>query len=320
MFRVNFLLMNGNTLPQTHKPAIETPSDFRSGFVAVIGRPNVGKSTMVNSVIGQKVSAVSDKPNTTRNRITGILTREDFQIVFLDTPGIRKKSKGKLQKAMVQTSMNSITESDAPLLVIDAEMPFCREDKFIIENIHSPFILAINKIDLIKKAELLRIISTAAQYGDRIKDIVPVSAIKQDGIKELVGVITKYLSRGEKYFPDDVYTDQSERFLAAEIIREKVFELTRDEIPYRTAVMVETFKENPRKGIIEISAVVFVERKSHKGIIIGKKGELLKKAGSRSRLEIESILGTKVFMNLWVKVKERWSENENLMKEIGYLG
>ncbi len=311
--------MREETLPQDEKVAIEKPDDFRSGFVAVIGRPNVGKSTLVNAVIGRKVSAVSDKPNTTRNRITGILTRSDCQIVFLDTPGIHKKRRGKLQKAMVQTSMNSTAEADSSLLMIDARRPFCQEDEFIIKTLSKPFILVINKIDLIRKTEILNIITSAAKYGDSIKEIMPVSAVDLDGIEELVEVIKKNLPKGKKYFPDDMYTDQSERFLAAEIIREKIFELTREEIPYRTAVMVEKFQENPHKGIIEIDAVVFVERKTHRGIVIGKRGELLKEAGSRSRVEIENILGTKVFMKLWVKVKERWTESESLMREIGYL-
>lgn len=311
--------MSEETLPQDEKVAIKKPDDFRSGFVAVIGRPNVGKSTLVNSIIGRKVSAVSDKPNTTRNRITGILTQTDCQIVFLDTPGIRKKRKSKLQKAMVQASMNSIIEADTSLLVIDAKNPFCHQDEFITENLSKSFILVINKIDLIRKTEILNIITSAAKYGDKIKEVVPVSATEWDGIEELVEVIKKNLSKGRKYFPDDMYTDQSEKFLAAEIIREKIFELTREDIPYRTAVMVERFQENPRKGIIEISAVVFVERKTHRGIVIGKGGHLLKEAGSRSRVEIENILGTKVFMELWVKVKERWTESESLMREIGYL-
>lgn len=306
--------MDPNSL--TYK--VEQTDNFRSGFIAVVGRPNVGKSTIVNSIVGRKVAAVSNKPNTTRNRITGIRTCTDSQLVFLDTPGIHK-TKGKLQKAMVQTSMNSIAEADVLLLVIDAERPFVQGDKFIIENLSKPCILAINKIDLVKKSAILEILNSTVEYRDKFKESVPVSAVEHDGIGELVNVIAGELPEGKKYFPDEIYTDQPERFLIAEIIREKIFNLTRDEIPYKTAVLVEEFKENPHKGIIRISATIYVERKSHKGIIIGKKGELLKKAGNQSRLEIESILGTKVFMELWVKVKERWTENESLIRDIGYL-
>ena len=296
----------------------EKINGFKSGYISVIGRPNVGKSTIVNSIVGQKVSAVSNKPNTTRNRITGILTYPDSQLIFLDTPGIHR-AKGKLQKAMVKTSMNSIAEADVLLMVINAEKPFFQGDRLVIENLPKPSILAINKIDLIKKTEVLRIINSAKEYEDKFTEIIPVSAVKRDGIEELINIIINNLPEGKRYFPDDMYTDQPERFLAAEIIREKIFNLTRDEIPYKTAVLVEEFNENPKKGIIKIGATVLVERRSHKGIIIGKKGELLKKIGNQSRLEIEKILGTKIFMELWVKVKEKWTENENLIKEIGYL-
>ena len=304
--------------PQEIKIDVKTKK-FKSGFISVIGRPNVGKSTIVNSIVGEKVSAVSNKPNTTRNRITGILTSHDSQLIFLDTPGIHR-AKGKLQKAMVQTSMNSIAEADVLLVVIDAQRPFAQGDKFIIENLPKPSILAVNKIDLIKKEEILEIIKSATDYRNKFTDIIPISALRNDGTAELVEIILKNLPEGgNKYFPDDMYTDQPERFLVAEIIREKIFNQTRDEIPYKTAVMVEEFKENPKKGIIKIGATVFVERKNHKGIIIGKSGELLKSVGSQSRVEIERILGTKVFLEIWVKVKEKWTENESLIREIGYI-
>lgn len=296
----------------------ESQKVFKSGFIAVIGRPNVGKSTLVNSVIGEKVAAVSNKPNTTRNRIRGIYNTKNSQMIFLDTPGI-EQARGKLQKSMVQASMNSIDEADIILMVIDATRPFARGDREIIKNITTPVILVLNKIDKIIKHELLPIIKRANEYGEKISDIIPVSAIKSDGVEELKNVLEKKLPEGVRYFPDDIYTDQPEKFLAAEIIREKIFNLTKEEIPYKTAVMVEEFIENPDKGIIRIAAVIFVERKSHKGIIIGKQGEMLKTVGNQARLEIESILGTKVFLELWVKVKEKWTENESLIREIGYL-
>jgi len=297
---------------------VKKESNFKSGFISVVGRPNVGKSTIVNSIVGEKVSAVSNKPNTTRNRITGILNLPGSQLIFLDTPGIHR-AKGKLQKAMVQTSMNALAEADLLVVVIDAQRPFIQGDRFIIDNLPKQSILVINKIDLVKKSEILTIINSAGEYEDKFKEIIPISALRSDGTSELVKIIVENLPEGKKYFPDDMYTDQPERFLVAEIIREKLFNLTRDEIPYKTAVLVEEFIENTNKGIIKIGATVFVERKNHKGIIIGKKGELLKTVGNQSRLEIEKILGTRVFIEIWVKVKEKWTENESLIREIGYL-
>lgn len=283
-----------------------------------MGRPNVGKSTLVNSLVGEKVAAVSSKPNTTRNSIKGILNTENCQMVFLDTPGI-EKARGKLQKAMVQSSMNSLNEADTVMMVIDATRPFIKGDRYIIENIPKPVLLVLNKIDKIKKHQLLPIIEQSKEFGDKIAEIVPVSALNYEGIDDLKAVIESRMTEGPRYFPEDMYTDQPERFLAAEIIREKIFNLTKEEIPYKTAVVVEEFKENLRKGIIRIAATIIVERKSHKGIVIGKNGAMLKKVGNQARLEIESILAAKVFLELWVKVKEKWTENESVIREIGYL-
>lgn len=296
----------------------ETKKVFKSGFIAVIGRPNVGKSTLVNSVVGEKVAAVSNKPNTTRNRIRGIYNSKNCQMIFLDTPGI-EQARGKLQKSMVQASMNSIDEADVIVMVIDSTRPFARGDREILKNLTTPVVLVLNKIDKIIKHELLPIIEKAGEYGEKISEIIPVSAVKSDGIEELKSILEQKLPEGVRYFPDDIYTDQPEKFLVAEIIREKIFNLTKEEIPYKTAVMVEEFKENPDKGIIRIAAVIFVERKSHKGIVIGRQGEMLKTVGNQARVEAESILGTKVFLELWVKVKEKWTENESLIREIGYL-
>ncbi len=296
----------------------ETKKEFKSGFIAVIGRPNVGKSTLVNSVVGQKVAAVSNKPNTTRNRIKGIYNTKNCQMIFLDTPGI-ERARGKLQKSMVQASMISIDEADIIIMVVDATRPFTRGDRDIIENITKPVVLVLNKIDKIIKHELLPVIERAKGFGEKISEIIPVSATKSDGLEELKSVIESRLPDGARYFPDDIYTDQPEKFLCAEIIREKIFNLTKEEIPYKTAVMVEEFNENSEKGIIRIAATVLVERKSHKGIVIGKQGEMLKTVGSQARVEIESILATKIYLELWVKVKEKWTENESLIREIGYL-
>jgi len=296
----------------------ETKKEFKSGFIAVIGRPNVGKSTLVNTIVGEKVAAVSNKPNTTRNRIKGIYNTNDCQMIFFDTPGI-ERARGKLQKSMVQASLNSIDEADIIIMVVDAARPFIKGDREIIKNVNEPVVLVLNKIDKIVKHELLPIIERVKLFSEKISEIIPVCATKNNGIDTLKTVIQRKLPEGVRYFPDDIYTDQPEKFLVAEIIREKIFNLTKEEIPYKTAVMVEEFKENTEKGIIRIAATVLVERKSHKGIVVGKKGEMLKIVGSQARVEIESILGTKIFLELWVKVKEKWTENESLIREIGYL-
>ncbi len=290
---------------------------FKSGFVTVIGRPNVGKSTLINALVGEKIAAVSDKPNTTRNRILGIRTLPDSQLIFLDTPGIHK-AKGPLGKAMVHTAMSAIQEADIILTMVEVKDPFGKGDSFIIESLPKPSILVINKIDTIKKNEILHIIKSSQRFANKFIDIIPISAVNSDGIQELLDTIVKYLPEGPKFFPDDMITDQPERFIAAEFIREKIFTLTQQEIPYQTAVVIEEFKEYPDKNIINISAVIYVERQNHKGIIIGKKGAMLKEIGSLARADIERILGTKVFLELWVKVKDKWSHRENLIREFGY--
>lgn len=290
---------------------------FKSGFITVVGRPNVGKSTLTNALVGEKIAAVSDKPNTTRNRILGIRTLPDAQLIFLDTPGIHKP-KGTLGKAMVHTAMDAVQEADVIVMMVEIKDPFGKGDSFIIESLPKPAILVINKIDTIKKNEILHIIKHSQQFEDRFTDIIPISALNADGTQELLDTIIKHLPEGPKFFPDDMITDQPERFIAAEFIREKIFTLTQQEIPYQTAVVIEEFEEVPEKNIINISALIYVERQNHKGIIIGKKGEMLKEIGSLARTDIERILGTKVFLQLWVKVKDKWSHRENLIREFGY--
>ncbi len=292
-------------------------NSFKSGFITVIGRPNVGKSTLINALVGEKIAAVSDKPNTTRNRILGIRTLPNAQLIFLDTPGIHK-ARGKLGKAMVQTAMGAVQEADVILMMVEVKEPFGRGDTFIIENLSKRAILAINKIDTIKKNELLPILDASKEFEGKFSDIIPISAMNADGTQELLDTIVKYLPEGPKYFPDDMYTDQPERFLVAELIREKIFTLTQREIPYQTAVVIEAFEEEPQRNLINISAMIYVQRQNHKGIIIGKKGEMLKEIGSLARADIERILGTKVYLELWVKVKEKWSERDNLIREFGY--
>ncbi|MGB3729994.1 MAG: GTPase Era [Thermodesulfobacteriota bacterium] len=292
-------------------------AEYRSGFITVIGRPNVGKSTLINELVGEKISAVSDKPNTTRNRILGIRTLPNAQLIFLDTPGIHKPQ-GTLSKAMVNTALGAVQEADVIVMMVEVKEPFGRGDSYIIKNLSKQAILVINKIDTIKKNEILPILEASNEFEGKFKDIIPISAVNSDGTQELMDTIIKYLPEGPKYFPEDMITDQPERFIAAEFIREKIFTLTQQEIPYHTAVVIEEFTEMPEKHIIKISAVIYVERPNHKGILIGKKGEMLKEIGSLARADIEKILGTKIFLELWVKVKDKWTDRENLIKEFGY--
>ncbi|MGQ0793998.1 MAG: GTPase Era [Deltaproteobacteria bacterium] len=293
-------------------------NNFRSGFVSIVGRPNVGKSTLLNALVGEKIAAVSNRPNTTRNRVLGIKTLPDVQLVFLDTPGIHK-AKGYLGRAMVQTAMNAISEADVIVMMIEVDEPFGRGDAFIIENLPKPAILVINKIDTIRKGAILDIIAESQRFGGKFLEVVPISALASDGIGDLLSTIIKYTEPGPKFFPDEMITDQPERFIAAEFIREKIFSLTREEIPYKTAVVIESFEDAADdKKLVRISAVIYVERDNHKGIIIGKKGEMLKQVGSLARADIERVLGAKVFLELWVKVKERWSDDPNLIREFGY--
>lgn len=290
---------------------------FKSGFISVVGRPNVGKSTIVNALVGKKVSAVSNKPNTTRNKILGIKTFDDAQLIFLDTPGIHK-AKGNLGKSMVQSANAAASEADIIMFVSDVDRFLGREDIQIIRNISGPALLVLNKVDKIRKTALLPMLSSASKYEEKFFDIIPLSALKNDGLEVLVKTLKQNLDEGPKYFPDELYTDQPEIFYVGEIIREKVFILTHKEVPYKVAVKVEEFEENPEKNIIRISANIYVERKSHKGIVIGKNGEMLKRIGTDARVEIEKILGTKIFLELWVKVKDKWTQNKSFIKEMGY--
>jgi GTPase len=291
---------------------------FRSGYVSLIGKPNVGKSTLLNLFLGQKISIVTEKPQTTRNRILGIKTLEDAQIIFIDTPGIHRP-KHMLGEAMVRTATNTLNEIDLIVFVTEAEPP-TKPDRDIIDllgNCNKSVILAINKIDKVKKAELLTIIDEYEKLY-AFKEIVPISALKQDGTDELLGSIIKYLTEGPKFYPDEQITDQIERFMAAEIIREKIMEKTSDEIPHSVAVEIADWKQR-KDGLVSISADIYVERNGQKGIIIGEKGKMLKLIGSLSRLDIEKMLGTKVFLEIWVKVKKGWRDDKKALNEMGYF-
>ncbi|QSV45544.1 GTPase Era [Geobacter benzoatilyticus] len=292
---------------------------FRSGFVSIIGRPNVGKSTLLNRILGEKIVITSDKPQTTRNRIQGIHNVPDAQIVFIDTPGIHQ-ARSRLNKYMVEVAVSAIREVDLILFLVEANQKPGEQEQEIMDVLAgatAPVFLVINKVDLTEKGAVLERI---AAYKDRFpfREIVPVSAGTGDGVEYLVELVRKALPEGPVYFPDDILTDVPERFIAAEIIREKVFRLTRDEIPYATAVEVDSFKEREDGGLVSIAATITVERDSQKGIVIGKKGAMLKKIGSASRVEIEKLLNTKVFLELFVRVRKDWSEDERMLKELGY--
>lgn len=292
---------------------------YRSGFVAIIGCPNVGKSTLLNDLLGQKVSIISDKPQTTRNRIVGVKTLSEGQIVFFDTPGIHK-AKSKLNQRMVQTAIGSLQEVDLIFFMVEPDPEPGEGDRFIAERlqqIETPKILILNKIDLVKKDRLIPLLS---YYNDQrqFSEIIPISALTGENIDRLVPAAFSYLPEGEPFFPEDLVTDQPVRFLAAEIIREKVFQKTREEIPYSVAVQIDTFKEEEEKKRITIQATLFVERDSQKGILIGQKGHMLKQIGKEAREELEALLGTRIFMELWVKVKKGWSKNDAFLTEMGY--
>lgn len=292
-------------------------TNFKSGFIAIIGRPNVGKSTLMNCLLGEKISIISDKPQTTRNRIRGILTLPDAQLVFLDTPGIHKPLH-KMNEIMVKTALGTYGEVDVIMLLVEATERPGAGDKFIIETlskIKTPVFLVINKVDLIAKERLLPLMQELSGLYP-FAEIIPVSALKQD-LGGLMDAILKRLPKGPKYFPDDQLTDQPERFVVTEIIREKIFELTKEEIPYSTAVVIEQMKEEP--NLTSIHAMIYVDRDSQKGIVIGKNGALLKEIGTRARLDAEKLLGVKVFLQLWVKVKKGWRDDDHMLRDVGII-
>ncbi|NLP43598.1 MAG: GTPase Era [Peptococcaceae bacterium] len=290
---------------------------FRSGFVAVVGRPNAGKSTLLNTLLGQKVVIISDKPQTTRNRIQCILTEKRGQIIFIDTPGIHKP-KHRLGEYMVEAAKSALRGVDLALYVVDASVPIGKGDEFVLEIIqesHVPCILALNKIDLLTKDELLLKIAEFSKLAE-FKHTIPISALQAENTATLVDLILAELPEGPLYYPEDEVTDQPEKFIVAELIREKLLELTREEIPHSVAVLVEQMEE--KKSLIKISATILVERDSQKGIVIGKGGSLLKEVGKLARLDIEDLLGSKVFLELYVKVRKDWRNQQMNLRELGY--
>ena len=300
-----------------HKEKI-APS-FRAGYIAIIGRPNVGKSTLLNQILGEKVAIVSPRPQTTRNRITGIRTTESSQIIFLDTPGIHR-GHSLINRRMVDTALQTLDEVDGVIWLLDAHDKVKQEEEQIAETlrgVETPVLILLNKIDLVSKGKLLPLMERCAQLLPG-KEIVPVSALKGEGVPLLLDIVEKWLPEGEPFFTEGEYTDQTERFLASEIVREKVFLLTREEIPYGVAVTIDEFTEKEEKGLIVIAATIHTERDSHKGILIGKRGAMLKEIGQQAREELEKLLGCRIFLELFIRVDANWTQNPNRDRQKQY--
>ncbi|QGQ47310.1 GTPase Era [Metabacillus sediminilitoris] len=292
---------------------------FKSGFVSIIGRPNVGKSTFINKVIGQKIAIMSDKPQTTRNKIQGVYTTNHSQTVFIDTPGIHKP-KHKLGDFMMKVAQNTLKEVDLILFMINAEEGYGRGDEFIIERLKqtkTPVFLIINKIDQIHPDQLLPLIEQYKKLYP-FQEIVPISALQGNNIETLLRQIEEVLPEGPQYYPEDQVTDHPERFIITELIREKVLHLTREEIPHSIAVVMDTLERRENNQAIYVGATIIVERDSQKGIVIGKKGSMLKEVGKRARVDIEALLGSKVYLELWVKVQKDWRNKASQLRDYGF--
>lgn len=296
------------------------PPDHRSGFVAVVGRPNVGKSTLMNAYLGQKVAIVTPKPQTTRHRLLGILTLPHAQLIFMDTPGIHQP-RHKLGHYMVETAKNAISDADVILFMVDVSVPPTDEDQavaqLVAKNPRTPVILALNKMDLVQPADLQAHFDAYWALGQFAAWML-ISATRGDNLEKLRDIIISHLPLGPRYYPPDQVTDQPERFVAAELIREQILLQTHQEVPYGVAVVVEEFKER-RPDLTYISATIYVERESHKGIIIGNKGEKLKQIGQKARQHLEEMVGHQVYLELWVKVRKKWRQDERQLRELGYV-
>lgn len=297
-----------------------SPPSFKAGFIALIGRPNVGKSTLMNRLLGHKVSIISEKPQTTRNRILGIKTLPSAQLLFLDTPGIHR-AHALFNREMVKTAMRALEDADVVLWMVEAPAPLTEDDQLILQalkKVKTPVLLAINKIDLIQKVELLPLIEQFARSFP-FQEIVPISATLGENVDRLEALLVAYLPEGPPFYPPDQLTDQPERFIIGEIIREKVFHLLHQEIPYAVAVEVEEVEERQERPMTYIQATIYVEKDSQKGILIGSQGRMLKKIGQLAREEIETLLGSQVFLSLWVKVRPHWRKDEEALRRFGYL-
>ena len=295
------------------------PSEFKSGFVSIIGAPNVGKSTLLNQFVGHKIAIISPKPQTTRNRILGVRTTTEYQMVFLDTPGVHR-AKGNLNVAMVRAALATLSTVDLILFLVEAQSPDDKSNQHVLQalqSVETSTLLVVNKIDLVPKKPLKRI----TEFFDglhKFKGTACISALHGDGIDDLLTKIVSLLPTGPAYYPEDTLTDLPERFFCAEIIREKIMHLTSEEIPYAVAVTIGSFKEDEQKNLIRIQADIHVERSSQKGIIIGKGGSMLREIGKQSRLDMEKLLGARVFLELWVRIQKKWRKDPRVLKEFGY--
>lgn len=294
-------------------------TEHKSGFVSIIGRPNVGKSTFVNRVIGHKIAIMSDKAQTTRNKIQGVMTRDDAQIIFIDTPGIHKP-KHKLGDYMMRVAKNTLSEIDAIMFMVNVNEDIGRGDEYIMEmlkNVKTPIFLVLNKIDLVHPDTLMPKIEQYQSYMD-FTDIIPISALEGLNVDHFIDVLKSFLPEGPKYYPDNQISDHPEQFVVSEIIREKILHLTSEEIPHAIGVNVDRMiKEDEDR--VRIEATIYVERDSQKGIVIGKGGKKLKEVGKRARRDIEMLLGSKVYLELWVKVQRDWRNKVNFIRQIGYV-
>jgi GTP-binding protein Era len=296
----------------------KTATPFRAGYISIIGRPNVGKSTLLNRILGEKVAIVSPKPQTTRNRITGIRTTANSQIIFLDTPGIHR-GHSLINRRMVDTALQTLDEVDGVIWLLDAHDRVKQEEERIAETlrgVETPVVIVLNKIDLVAKGKLLPLMERCAELLPD-KEIVPVSALNGEGVPIVLDIVEQWLAEGSPFFTEGEYTDQSERFLASEIVREKVFLLTREEIPYGVAVTIDDFAEKQEKNLLVITATIHTERDAHKGILIGKRGSMLKEIGKQAREELERLLGCRIFLELFVRVDPNWTQNPHALSEMG---
>ena len=294
---------------------------FKSGFIGIIGRPNVGKSTLLNSVIGENIAIVTPKPQTTRNRIMGIKNFPDGQLVFLDTPGIHE-ARTPLNRSMVEAAVGAFGSVDLLLLLVEAPAGAHPDDRRVIRSLESvalPVLLLLNKIDLVKKETLLPLIEQF-QHLFPFREIIPLSARNGDGVGIVLEEIFKILPEGPRLFPDDIMTDRSERFIAAEIVREKITLLTHQEIPYAVAVVVDTFREMEERNLIRIQATIHVEKDSQKAIVIGRRGAMLKEIGRLARLDMERFFAARIYLELFVRVQKDWSRDAKMLREFGYSG
>lgn len=293
---------------------------FKSGFAALIGRTNVGKSTLLNALLNEKVAITSDKPQTTRNTIQGILTGEDYQVIFIDTPGIHKP-KHKLSEFMIESVKKTLAEVDLIIYMVEPDVEVGPGDKYIIDhliNIETPVILVINKIDTVPHETVDMSIQIFKQLYN-FKDVLPISALKNMNIDLLKHTIVSYIPEGPQYFPNDYITDRPEKFLVSEIIREKILNYLEDEVPHGVYVEVDSMKTREDKDILDIEAFIYCEKESHKAIIIGKNGQMLRKIGSSARIELESLFGQKIYLDLWVKVRKGWRDNVSILRNFGYV-